>query len=257
MANEVDLLKLLRKQENSGPAGFRVATVNTTEPEPITFIMEGSDLVLDIDLFEVPPEMYPLREQDKFIAYPMVGGDNNHRWALIEKISGGIPVLAVESSGPGVDPTFKFEKGGQKVDPVYTADRFEIPVNMHPIRTIDRFLVRPLDRESYDSTQRWALIEKITGGVIQATMTGTNSCHVDSYGEISGLIVPSWIVHDHVETRYEDQDLEHERIAYSDYYLRGENLVIDSLKPGDKVIIEPTGTPDSVQYIVTQFISRP
>lgn len=257
MVDEVDLLKLMRKNQEKDTTGLRVAKVNTTEPDPVTFIMEGSDLVLDIDLFEVPPEMYPLRVDDLLIAYPMVGGDNNHRWALIEKISGGIPVLAAETSGP--DPTFKFEKEGSKVDPVYEADRFEIPVDMHPIRSTDRFLARPIDSEDYNSNPRWALTEKITSGVIQAEMTGATSCNVENYGEISGLIVPDWIVHDHVESKYVDEDeyYDSDKTTESDLYLRGENKVVDSLKSGDQVIIEPTGTPDNVQYVVSQFLSRP
>lgn len=251
---EVDLLKLIRKDQDDQPPGLRVARVNSTEPNTETFIMEGSDLVLDIDLFEVPPEMYPLRVDDLYLAYPIVGGENNHRWALIEKISGGIPVLQAVTPGP--DPTFKFEKTDQVVDPVYSADRFEIPVDMNPIRQTDRFLVRPIDGDGYNNNPRWALTEKITSGVIQADMTGSTSCNVTNYGTISGLIVPDWIVYNHVQDRREDIDPEHSRTEYGPYFLRGENKVVDKLKAGDKVIIEPTGTPDSVQYVVTQFLSR-
>jgi len=246
---EVDLLKLLRKENDNQPPGLRVAKVNSTEPGTETFILEGSELVLDIDLFEVPPEMYPLRVDDLYLAYPLVGGDNNHRWALLEKISGGVPIL--EAVTPGPDPTFKFEKSDQLVDPVYTADRFEIPVDMNPVRQTDRFLVRPIDSDNYSSNPRWVLTEKLTGGVVQATMAGGTSCNVENYGTISGLIVPSWVVHNHIQTQYFDT---HDKP--SDMYLRGDNLVVDSLKGGDSVIIEPTGTPESVQYVVTQFLSR-
>lgn len=252
-SKDVDLLKLIRKPVDDQPPGLRVARVNSTEPNPETFTLEGSDLVLDIDLFEVPPEMYPLRDNDLYLAYPIVGGDNNHRWALLEKISGGIPVLQAVSPGP--DPTFKFEKAGQVVDPVYTAERFEIPVDMNPIRQTDRFLVRPIDGDGYNDNPRWALTEKVTGGVIQADMTGATSCNVINYGSISGLIVPDWIVHDHVHERHEDVD--GSTVTYSPYFLRGENLVVDKIKAGDKVIIEPTGPPDNVKYVVTQFLTRP
>jgi hypothetical protein len=67
-----------------------VVQVNTTVPNPYTFTFEGSPVVIDMPIFEVPVDMYPLRLGDTFLAYPIIGGDASQRWGLLAKITGGV-----------------------------------------------------------------------------------------------------------------------------------------------------------------------
>lgn len=83
----VDLLKLL--WGNGGSiTGVKVVKAVTTEPDKITFIFEGTKLALPLDIFEVPVNLYPIKKDDRFIAYPIVTTGAASRWALIQKING-------------------------------------------------------------------------------------------------------------------------------------------------------------------------
>jgi|GEM_PF-1592265 len=44
--------------------GLRIVSVRTAEPDDITLVMQGTNLALDLDVFEVPVEFYPLRPGD-------------------------------------------------------------------------------------------------------------------------------------------------------------------------------------------------
>lgn len=85
----VSLLGLMRGPKAAAP-GLKVVTVKTTEPSPITFAFEGSDKALDLELFEVPVDLYPLRVGDKLLAYPLVSNGPSKRWGLLQKINGGL-----------------------------------------------------------------------------------------------------------------------------------------------------------------------
>ena len=84
----VDMLKLFRG-EGEGQ-GLNIIRVVTTDPDPVTFVREGTDLALDPDIFEIPVSAHPLRVDDTFLAYPMVSTGGATRWGLITKLTGGL-----------------------------------------------------------------------------------------------------------------------------------------------------------------------
>jgi hypothetical protein len=90
------LLKLLRGPKEA--IGLKVIKVKTTEPDPITFVFEGTPLALDIDIFEIPVNMYPLRSNDRLLVFPIVGEGDAQRWAALEKINGGVTLATM--AGP-------------------------------------------------------------------------------------------------------------------------------------------------------------
>lgn len=93
----VDLLNLLRGGANGSP-GLRIVTVNTAAPYATTFMFEGTQLALDIDVFEVAASCYPLLTGDKLLAYPLVNA-GGQRWALITKLNDcGVYMGTMQSS---------------------------------------------------------------------------------------------------------------------------------------------------------------
>lgn len=91
----VDLLKIMR-----GPAadpGLKIVRVITTEPDPVTLVIEGTDIALDPEIFEIPVDAYPLRVDDRFLAYPMVSTGEATRWGLINKLTGGLIFATMQS----------------------------------------------------------------------------------------------------------------------------------------------------------------
>jgi hypothetical protein len=83
----VALLQLLGrlggKQEETG---LYIVEVKTSDPDPVTFVMRGTQLALGTDIFEIPVNCYPLREGDELFALQLAGG---HRWGILAKINGG------------------------------------------------------------------------------------------------------------------------------------------------------------------------
>lgn len=100
----VSLLGVMRGPKQKAP-GLRVVTVKTTEPSPITFVFEGSDKALDLELFEVPVDFYPLRIGDQLLAFPMVDKGVSQRWGLLQKINGGL-LLGTYAGGKITVPNF-------------------------------------------------------------------------------------------------------------------------------------------------------
>lgn len=80
----VDLLNLFRGANKS--AGLYVVKADTES----TFTFEGSSTPLDLDLFEIPVSMYPIKVGDRFFVYPLVTQDNAQRWAVIRRINDGL-----------------------------------------------------------------------------------------------------------------------------------------------------------------------
>ena len=95
MSNDrsVDLLNLL-KAPQSAP-GLQVVKINTTDPIPVTLIFEGTTLALDLDIFEVPVECYPLKVGDRLLAFPLVNTDNGQRYGIIAKLDGGLTMATM------------------------------------------------------------------------------------------------------------------------------------------------------------------
>lgn len=97
----IPLLKLLAGLGNEaagGGMGLRIVTVQTTEPDTITLVMEGTDLALDLDIFEVPVDFYPLRVGDQLLAFPLVNHDGSGRWGAVAKITGGVVMGTMQSA---------------------------------------------------------------------------------------------------------------------------------------------------------------
>lgn len=107
----VQLLKKIRgDQPGNVVAGLKIVKVTTTEPGPITFVFEGTKLQIGLEIFEVPVGMYPLRKDDRLLAYPLIGNESGQRWAIVEKLTGGT-VLATMASAtsltiPGIGKTY-------------------------------------------------------------------------------------------------------------------------------------------------------
>jgi len=89
----LDILKLIRGTKDH--IGLKIVKVNTTDPDPITLVFEGTPLPLDIDVFEIPVECYPLRKDDRFLVFPLVGQENGQRWAIITKLNGGVTLATM------------------------------------------------------------------------------------------------------------------------------------------------------------------
>jgi hypothetical protein len=104
----VDLLALMRGQQST--IGIRVIRVVTTEPAPYSFVFEGDRIAVDLALFELPVSMYLLRKGDRMLVYPMISTDAPQRWAVIEKINGGLTMAIMASANtlnvPGIDKTY-------------------------------------------------------------------------------------------------------------------------------------------------------
>ena len=99
------LLGIFQKISGSpgGGMGMRVVTVKTTEPDDVTLAMEGTKEALDLDLFEVAVDLYPLRAGDQLLAFPLVSVDDG-RWALLAKINGGSVTMATMKSATSLQP---------------------------------------------------------------------------------------------------------------------------------------------------------
>lgn len=106
------LLELVKPREKV--QGMRVVTVVTTEPNEYTFVFEGDKVAVDMALFEMPVTMYPLRKGDRLLAFPLIDTETSQRWAVVEKITGGV-TLATMTSGStlqvaGIDKEYGAEE---------------------------------------------------------------------------------------------------------------------------------------------------
>lgn len=112
----IDLLKIVRGGQDG--TGIRIAKVETSEPNAITLSFEGTALALDLEIFEIPVSLYPLKPGDRFFTFPIIGNGTN-RWGLLEKINGGNVVLATMQDGSSL----KIDG----IEKIYTSDDLIIP----------------------------------------------------------------------------------------------------------------------------------
>lgn len=93
----VALLKLLSSlgSNQGGETGLHVVEVRTAEPDPVTLLMQGTKIALGPEIFEIPVDCYPLREGDRLLALPIVGGQ---RWAILAKINGGLVMATMQGA---------------------------------------------------------------------------------------------------------------------------------------------------------------
>jgi hypothetical protein len=85
------LLKLLQKPAGGSgeQQGLKIIQVKTTDPDPLTFVFEGTPLALDQDIFEIPIDCYPLAAGDRLLVFPMVADGAANRWGAIAKLNRG------------------------------------------------------------------------------------------------------------------------------------------------------------------------
>lgn len=133
----VDLYKLFKNGEQAN--GIKVVRAVTVEPDPLTFVFEGTKLAIDAEIFEIPYTMYPVRKGDRFLTYPMHSTGPASRWALLQKLNGCIAHLATMQ---GVD-SLKIDG----IDNIYAAADIIIPAGQ-VLQTGDKVIVLPvLDNE--------------------------------------------------------------------------------------------------------------
>lgn len=84
----LDILRVIRGPKDQ--VGLKIIRVNTADPAPITLVFEGTPLPLDLEVFEIPVSCYPLRKDDRLLAFPLVGNENGQRWAALTKLNGGV-----------------------------------------------------------------------------------------------------------------------------------------------------------------------
>jgi hypothetical protein len=94
----VDILAIFRGDGKQHLPGVKIVKVATSEPAPITFVFEGATEALDLALFEVPVDFYPLRVGDRLLVFPMIGSTNGQRYAVLQKLNGGL-VFGTYSGG--------------------------------------------------------------------------------------------------------------------------------------------------------------
>ncbi|GKU79284.1 hypothetical protein [Paenibacillus sp. L3-i20] len=95
----LETLVRLRSPAGSQAMGLYTVEVKTSDPYPITFVMQGTKLALGLDIFEVPVDFYPLREGDQLVAFPLVGGTGgSNRWAILAKLTSGLVMATMQSA---------------------------------------------------------------------------------------------------------------------------------------------------------------
>lgn len=149
------LSKLGTPAGSPGGGCVQMAQIKTAEPDDVSIVLTGTNLALDLDLFEVPVDMYPLRAGDKFLALPIGPGDTG-RWALISKLNCG-QVMATMRSATSMQPD------GMQV--TYGADRVIAPaavlntdggdVFYRALRSGDRVSIAPT---MVDKTIKYAVL---------------------------------------------------------------------------------------------------
>lgn len=143
--NSIDLYKLMGGKQQTRD-GIKIVKVVTAEPDAFTFMFEGTKQALGPSIFEIPVNMYPIREGDRFTAFRMFGSGPASRWAFINKLNGCTVNLAT-MQGPGsaiIDGIGKTFGPGELIAPVGLLEG-------------DRVTISPV----YDGTIKYAVLNKI------------------------------------------------------------------------------------------------
>ena len=156
------------------------------------------------------------------------------------KSAPGLRIVTVSSTEP--DPiTLAFE--GTKL--ALGLEIFKIPVGCYPLIKGDRLLTFPLIGEEVG--QRWAVVTKLNGGVVLATMQSATSLKVDGMEKVylaADLVIPQYFAVSDASSVYSDP-----QGGSSDDYLK--KAAIQPLKAGDRVSIAPTWA-SGIKYAVLQ-----
>lgn len=81
-----DILKQIRGTPTQGVGELRIATAVTCDPDPTTFVLNGTEIALDASVFTIPIAVYPICKGDTFYVLPIAGSDKQ-RWGIIEKVN--------------------------------------------------------------------------------------------------------------------------------------------------------------------------
>jgi hypothetical protein len=103
----------------------------------------------------------------------------------------GIRIAVVKTTDPN-PVTIAFEGGKIALD----LDIIDIPISLYPLRPGDRLLCYPLINAGSIS-MRWVALQKLNGGLVMATMQGSDSLIIDGIAHVYGasdLIVPAGFI---------------------------------------------------------------
>lgn len=81
-----DVLKQIRGTPTPGVGELRIATAVTCDPDPTTFVLNGTEIALDASVFTIPISVYPICKGDTFYVLPVAGSDKQH-WGIIGKVN--------------------------------------------------------------------------------------------------------------------------------------------------------------------------
>lgn len=142
----VDTLNKLRGKPPRGIGELRIARVVTSDPDPVTFVMEGTETALDASIFTIPCSVYPICKGDTFYVLPIAGSDNQ-RWGIISKINGTNAVGTMTSASacqvPGIGRPYT---ASELLLPPYIADNGNLHTGGYtrPLKAGDRVILFPV-----------------------------------------------------------------------------------------------------------------
>lgn len=151
MLGSVDALRTLRGTGNKDPEleGIHVLQATTTEPNPVTFKILGTELSVDAGMFDIPVHVYPICKGDRFLAYPLVS-EEHRRWAIIQKLDGtGRTGTMTGSNSCKVDGVEIPYSGGKIMAPKYARAGDRVAVIPFGTPEDVKYALAPLDYRHY------------------------------------------------------------------------------------------------------------
>lgn len=153
----VDLYKLIAAAGGGDAApGLRIVRVATTEPHPVTLVFEGDSQAIDLELFEIPVSLYPLRKDDRMFVFPVTRPADAQRWGALEKLTGGMALGTMQGAASlrldgvekvyGADelilPPYIVASDAQGIDPEEGHEYYKTG-DLRPLEAGDRVSVAP------------------------------------------------------------------------------------------------------------------
>lgn len=139
----------------------------------------------------------------------------------------GLHLVEVKTSDP--DPVTLVMRGTKRA---LGLDIFEVPVDCYPLREGDKLLAYPIVGSAGGSS-RWAILAKLTGGLVMATMKSASTCQPDGMQALYQVTAPAFFPVANT--------------ASSGYLVAAD---IRPLQDGDRVSIAPTWDGEAVGYVV-------
>lgn len=147
-----DVLKMIRGEQAQGIGELRTVRVATTDPDPVTFVMQGTEQALDATVFTIPLTVYPICKGDTFYVLPLAGS-GSQRWGIVTKINNtnavGIMTSATTCQVEGIGRPFTADE--LLIPPYIAVDGHFINGNYHshdtftrPLKAGDRVILYPI-----------------------------------------------------------------------------------------------------------------